>query len=238
MNILMVITSHGELGNTGEKTGFWIEEFAEPYYIFKEANATLVLASPNGGKPPIDPKSELIENQTATTIRFKADTELNVLLNNTHKLGEMRESDFDAIFYPGGHGPMWDLAHDSDSIKLLELFWIARKPVAAVCHGPAVFLNALNSLGQSIVMDRNVTAFSNSEEIAAGLDKIVPFSLEDELVNKGAIYSKLDDWKSNVVVDGLLITGQNPASSALVAHELIKILNHFSQLEVLDTHNV
>jgi putative intracellular protease/amidase len=238
MNILMVITSHSELGNTGEKTGFWIEEFAEPYYIFKEANATLVLASPAGGRPPIDPKSELIENQTATTIRFKADTELNILLNNTHKLADMHESDFDAIFYPGGHGPMWDLTHDSDSIKLLELFWIARKPVAAVCHGPAVFLNAFNSLGQPILMERNVTAFSNSEEIAAGLDKIVPFSLEDELVRKGAIYSKSDNWEPKVVVDGLLITGQNPASSALVAHELIKILNHFSQLKVLDTHNV
>jgi putative intracellular protease/amidase len=238
MNILIVLTSHSELGNTGQKTGFWIEELAAPYYIFKEANSNIVIASPSGGRPPVDPKSDLPENQTAATIRFAADAELNILLNNSHKLADMRESDFDAIFYPGGHGPMWDLVHDADSIKLLEAFWLARKPVGAVCHAPAVFLNAFNSLGQSILKDRNVTGFSNSEEKAAGLEEIVPFSLEDELVKKDAIYSKSADWEPHIVTDGLLITGQNPASSAVVAEEIIKILNHFSQLEVLDTHNV
>lgn len=238
MNILIVLTSHSELGNTGEKTGFWIEEFAAPYYLFKEANVNITIASPKGGKPPIDPKSDSPENQTPATIRFASDAELNILLNNTLKLADMRESDFDGVFYPGGHGPMWDLTHDAVSIKLVESFWIARKPIAAVCHAPSVLLNAYNSLGQPILKDRNVTGFSNAEEKAAGLNEIVPFLLEDELVKKEAIYSRSNDWEPYVVTDGLLITGQNPASSAQAAQELLDILNHFHHLEVLDPHNV
>ncbi|MES2796432.1 MAG: type 1 glutamine amidotransferase domain-containing protein [Bacteroidota bacterium] len=228
MNILMVLTSHSELGNTGLKTGFWIEEFAAPYYVFQDAGALVMIASPKGGLPPIDPKSELPENHTKASLRYNADSKLKTQLNYTHKLATMRATDFDAVFYPGGHGPLWDLTGDTDSIKLIESFWSCRKPVAAVCHAPAALLNAKNILGQPILNECNVTGFSNSEEKAVELNEIVPFLLEDELKKKGGIYSKKEDWEPNVVVDGLLVTGQNPASSEMAALELIKILKSFT----------
>jgi putative intracellular protease/amidase len=227
MNILMVLTSHSELGNSGEKTGFWIEEFAAPYYVFQEAGAMVMLASPKGGQPPIDPKSDTSENQTPTTIKFKNDSALKTLLANTHSLTDMRANDFDGIFYPGGHGPLWDLTGNTESIQLIESFWALRKPVVAVCHAPAALLNAKNVLGQPIIRGRKVTGFSNSEEIAVKLDKIVPFLLEDELKAKGGIYTKKEDWASYIVTDGLLVTGQNPASSEAAALELVRILKGF-----------
>ncbi len=225
----MVLTSHSELGNTGQKTGFWIEEFAAPYYVFQEAGAMIMIASPKGGMPPIDPKSDTPESLTSATIKYKNDRALHTLLANTHKLADMRATDFDGIFYPGGHGPLWDLAGNTDSIKLLESFWALRKPVVAVCHAPAVLLNAKNLLGQPIVSERKVTGFSNSEEKAVELEKIVPFLLEDELKAKGGIYSKKENWESYIVTDGLLVTGQNPASSEAAALELIRILNNFDK---------
>lgn len=236
MNILMVLTSHSELGNTGEKTGFWIEEFAAPYYVFQEAGAMIMIVSPKGGQPPIDPKSDLPESQTPASTRFKNDKALQTLLANTHTLADIRVKDFDAIFYPGGHGPLWDLTEDIHSIKLIESFWALRKPVVAVCHAPAVLLNAKNVLGQPITRGRKVTGFSNSEEKAVNLDKIVPFLLEDELMAQGGIYSKKDDWQPYIVTDGLLVTGQNPASSSAAAHELIKILKNLenSKIQVIN----
>lgn len=224
MNVLIVLTSHSELGNTGKKTGFWIEEFAAPYYKMKDAGANIVLASPKGGQPPIDPSSDTPENQTPATIRFKADQELQDLLANTQKLSDMSAGDFDAIFYPGGHGPMWDLHSDPDSIRLIESFWKARKPIAAVCHAPAALLNAKDVNGQPLVQNKQVTGFTNSEEEGVKLTQVVPFLLEDELQAKGGIYSRTDDWGSHVVRDGLLITGQNPASSEAVAEELLNVL--------------
>ena len=224
MKILIILTSHAQLGNTGEKTGFWIEEFAAPYYIFQEAGAEITLASPKGGQPPIDPKSDAPENQTQATIRYKKDTALLNLMANTKKLEQINADNFDAVFFPGGHGPLWDLNIDKDSIGLIEDFWDAKKPIAAVCHAPAALLNAKDGKGNFLVSGKKVTGFSNTEERAVKLDKIVPFLLEDELLKKGGIYSKKDDWASHVVTDGLLITGQNPQSSEAVAQELLAVL--------------
>lgn len=224
MKILMVLTSHSELGNTGKKTGFWIEEFAAPYYLFKDAGVTITIASPKGGQPPIDPKSNEPESLTPATIKFNADEALQQLLANTVVLKEMKAEDFDAVFYPGGHGPLWDLTNDEDSIKLIEDFWNSKKPVASVCHAPSVLLNAKDADGEPLVKNKKVTGFTNGEEEAVKLTDIVPFLLEDELKNKGGDYSKKGDWATYVVVDGMLITGQNPQSSEAVAEELLKIL--------------
>ncbi len=224
MKILIVLTSHGELGNTGEKTGFWIEEFAAPYYVFYDAGAEIVLASPRGGQPPIDPKSDAPENQTEATKRFKGDDALQALLADTRKLSEVSASDFDAVFFPGGHGPLWDLSSDPDSLRLIGDFWKNGKPVAAVCHAPAVLLNATDETGAPLVRGRKVTGFANSEEAAVQLTDVVPFLLEDELRNRGGQYSKTEDWGVHVVRDGLLITGQNPASSEEAAEQLLALL--------------
>ncbi len=222
----MVLTSHSELGNTGHKTGFWIEEFAAPYYAFQEAGASITLASPKGGQPPIDPKSDEPGSQTPATIRFKADKDLQELLAKTHPLSTVSAADYDAVFYPGGHGPLWDLTSDADSIKLIEAFWSSKKPVAAVCHAPSVLLNVKDESGEALVKGKKVTGFTNTEEAAVQLTDIVPFLLEDELKSKGGIYSKKEDWASYVVTDGLLITGQNPASSEAAALELVKLLKN------------
>lgn len=224
MKILIVLTSHSELGNTGNKTGFWIEEFATPYYALKEAGADITIASPKGGQPPIDPKSDEPSSQTPATIRFKADTALLEIMAHTQKLSDISADDFDAVFYPGGHGPLWDLTSDAASIKLIEAFWKSKKPVAAVCHAPSVLLNVKEENGDFLIKGKRVTGFTNSEEAAVQLTDIVPFLLEDELKKKGGLYSKKDDWASYVVKDGLLITGQNPASSEAVAHELLQLL--------------
>ena len=224
MKIVIVLTSHSKLGNTDGKTGFWIEEFATPYYIFKDAGVKITLASPNGGQPPIDPKSDTTENQTESTIRYKNDEKLLKLMTNTTQLQDISAKDFDAIFYPGGHGPLWDLTTDKNSIKLIEDFWDAKKPVATVCHAPSVLLNVKDEDGNFLIKGKKVTAFSNTEEVAVKLDKIVPFMLEDEIKKKGGIYSKKEDWTSYVIKDGLLITGQNPQSSAEVAKELLAVL--------------
>lgn len=220
----MVLTSHSELGNTGKKTGFWIEEFAAPYYIFLDAGASITIATPKGGQPPIDPSSDTPENQTPAVIRFKADKNLQKILSETHLLSTISSDDYDAIFYPGGHGPLWDLTNDSASIKLIEDFWRSKKPVSAVCHAPSVLLNVKDDSNTYLVKGKNITSFTNSEEAAVGLTDVVPFLLENELKNKGGIYTKKEDWASYVVKDGMLITGQNPASSEAVANELINIL--------------
>ncbi|NEU10140.1 type 1 glutamine amidotransferase domain-containing protein [Flavihumibacter sp. R14] len=225
MKILIVLTSHSELGNTGHKTGFWIEEFAAPYYVLSDAGAQISIASPKGGQPPIDPKSAEPENQTEATKRFNADPDLQKRLANTEKLSAVSPEDFDAVFYPGGHGPLWDLTNDPDSIRLIETLWNAGKPVAAVCHAPAVLLNVRDSNGDALVKGKQVTGFTNSEEEAVQLTKVVPFLLEDELKTRGGIFSKKEDWASYSVKDGQLITGQNPASSEAVAKELLKILS-------------
>jgi putative intracellular protease/amidase len=224
MNVLIVLTSHDRLGTTGEKTGFWLEEFAAPYYRLKDAGAELTLASPAGGQPPLDPKSSAPDFQTDDTRRFDSDPEAQAALANTARLADLRAEDFDAVFFPGGHGPLWDL-HDSDeSIALIEGFVAADKPVAAVCHAPAVLLKARGKDGEPLVRGRQVTGFSNSEEAAVGLADVVPYLLEDELVARGGRYRKADDWAPLAVVDGLLITGQNPASSAPVADALLEAL--------------
>ena len=220
----MVLTSHSELGDTGKKTGFWIEEFAAPYYLFADAGAEITIASPKGGQPPVDPKSDEPESQTSATIRFKADVSLQKKLSQTKKLIEVSQDGFDGIFYPGGHGPLWDLTNDNDSIKLIEAFWKNKKPVAAVCHAPAVLLNVKDENDDALVKNKKVTGFTNSEEEAVQLTDIVPFLLEDELRNKGGMYSKKDDWVSYVVTDGLLITGQNPGSSKAAAEEFLALL--------------
>jgi len=224
MKVLMVLTSHSELGNTGKKTGFWVEEFAAPYYTLKDAGAEITLASPKGGQPPIDPKSAEPGAQTEATKRFDKDAELQKLLANSKKLGEVKAADFDAVFFPGGHGPLWDLTKDPDSIKLIQEFWAAKKPVAAVCHAPSVLLNVKDENGEPLVKGKKVTGFTNTEEEAVQLTKVVPFLLEDELKNKGGQYSKKEDWASYIVKDGLLITGQNPASSEAAAKELLALL--------------
>lgn len=222
--ILMVLTSHAELGNTGEKTGFWVEEFAAPYYAFIDAGADVTLASPAGGQPPVDPKSELDDFQTQATKRFDADQVAQKQLSSTISLDGVNADDFDAVFYPGGHGPLWDLTDNSHSIALIESFLNNEKPIAAVCHASAVLLNAKNGQGEPIVKGKAVTGFSNSEEDAVQLTDIVPFLLEDELKNKGGEYQKVSDWHSFVVQDGLIITGQNPASSESAAEKLLLLL--------------
>jgi len=221
MNILMVLTSHDQLGDTGKKTGFWLEEFAAPYYVFRDAGATITLASPKGGQPPLDPKSDAPDAQTPATERFKADLEANAQLAATHPLSDIDIADYDAVFYPGGHGPMWDLANDSNSIALIQNALAANKPVAAVCHAPAALKNVKNADGTPLVQGKSVTGFSNSEEDAVGLSDIVPFMLEDTLKEQGGAYSRGDDWAVHVVEDGLLITGQNPASSEEAAERLL-----------------
>lgn len=224
MKILMVLTSHDQLGDTGKKTGFWLEEFAAPYYAFKDAGAVITLASPQGGQPPLDPVSDEPDAQTEDTDRFKQDAEAQAALASTKRLSEVKEADFDAVFYPGGHGPLWDLAEDRHSIALIEAFSQAGKPVGVVCHAPGVLRHVRGADGDSLVKGRKVTGFSNTEEDAVQLTNIVPFLVEDELKQKGGLYEKGADWQPYVVTDGLLVTGQNPASSAPVATELLKLL--------------
>ena len=224
MKILMVLTSHDRLGNTGKKTGFWLEELAAPYYVFKDAGAETTLASPKGGQPPLDPKSSDTAFQTDATRRFEKDSEAKAALANTRRLSEVSPKDFDAVFYPGGHGPLWDLAEDPTSIKLIEGTLAAGKPVAAVCHAPAVLRHVKSSDGKPLVQGKSVTGFANSEEDAVGLTNVVPFLVEDMLKKNGGTYSRGADWNSHVVTDGLLITGQNPASSTEAARALLKQL--------------
>ena len=231
MKILIVLTSHSKLGNTHGKTGFWIEEFATPYYLFKGAGANITLASPKGGQPPIDSRSDAPENQTESTIRYKNDSQILSLMANTKVLSEVRSDDFDAIFYLGGHGPLWDLTNDIYSIKLIEDFWEENKPVATVCHSPSVLLKAKDIDGNLIISGKNVTGFSNEEEDEVKLVDAVPFLLENALMSKGGFYSKKKPWESYVIKDGLLITGQNPQSSEAVAEELILLLQDISVLE-------
>ena len=225
MKVLIVLTSHNELGNTGVKTGFWLEEFASPYYRLKDAGLQVTLSSPNGGHPPLDPKSHEPDFQTDATRRFDNDQEAQKELAHTVKLAKMKAEDFDAVFYPGGHGPLWDLHNDSDSIALIEEFIIAGKPVATVCHAPAVLLKAKDQNGEPLVKGKQVTGFSNSEEAAVELTDVVPYLLEDQLVAMGGAYQKVEDWNPLAVADGLIITGQNPASSDAVAEALIKTIN-------------
>lgn len=224
MKILMVLTSHDQLGNTGRKTGFWLEEFAAPYFVFKDAGVHLTLASPKGGQPPIDPKSELPENQTPTMTRFQQDEEAKKALSQTTKLADVKAEDFDTVFYPGGHGPMWDLAESSVSISLIESFYNSGKPIALVCHAPGV-LHRVTYKEASIVKGKRVTGFANSEEEEVGLTNVVPFLVEDELKRLGGLYEKAPNWQSFVIVDGRLITGQNPASSTAAAQALLKMLS-------------
>lgn len=222
--VLFVLTSHDELGNTGEKTGFWIEEFAAPYYELADKGVIIDIASPLGGQPPIDPKSADPSAATEDTKRFDEDIELQAKLSKTHKLADVKESDYDAVFYPGGHGPLWDLAEDKNSIALIEAFYNSKKPVAFVCHSPAALKNVKVN-GEYLVKGKKLTGFSNTEEEAVQLTKVVPFLLEDALQTNGATYSKIADWQPYAVEDGLLITGQNPASSKLVAEKLLNQLN-------------
>ncbi|RBH58948.1 MULTISPECIES: type 1 glutamine amidotransferase domain-containing protein [Pseudomonas] len=225
MKILMVLTSHDTLGNTGRKTGFWLEELAAPYYAFLAANADIVLASPKGGQPPLDPKSNEPSFQTDLTRRFENDAVATALLANTVRLDSVSQGDFDAVFYPGGHGPLWDLAEDPKSIHLIEAFLAAGKPAALVCHAPGVLRHVKKPDGTPLVAGKKVTGFTNTEEEAVGLTDVVPFLVEDILVANGGLYSKGDDWSSHVVSDGLLITGQNPGSSTETAQVLIAKLN-------------
>jgi putative intracellular protease/amidase len=224
MKILVVLTSHGQLGNTGKETGFWLEEFAAPYYLLKDAGAAVTLASPDGGQPPIDPKSDLPENRTAATRRFRADPAAQAELSNTKKLDSISAADFDAVFYPGGHGPMWDMPNNAISIALIEDFVKAGKPVAAVCHAPAALINVRGKDGDYLIKGKHVTGFTDTEEEAVGLTSVVPFLLEDGLRERGAVFSKGPDWSSHIEVDGKLITGQNPASSEAGAKALLKLL--------------
>ncbi|UXH38013.1 type 1 glutamine amidotransferase domain-containing protein [Pseudomonas promysalinigenes] len=223
--ILMVLTSHDQLGDTGKKTGFWLEEFAAPYYVFVDAGADVTLASPKGGQPPLDPKSDEPDAQTDATRRFATDTDGQMALADTVPLSEVDPYHFDAVFYPGGHGPLWDLAQDTDSKTLLEAFYAANKPIAAVCHAPGVLKHIKAPDGQPVVKDKQVTGFANSEEAAVGLTDVVPFLVEDMLKANGGHYSKGADWASHVVEDGHLITGQNPASSQAAAEALLTRLD-------------
>ena len=225
MKVLIVLTSHDQLGDTGKKTGFWLEEFASPYYHLKDAGVQVTLSSPLGGQPPLDPKSYEPDAQTEYTRRFDQDQAAQKELANTAKLAEMKVEDFDAVFYPGGHGPLWDLHKDSCSIALIEGFVAAGKPVATVCHAPAVLLKAKDQNGNPLVKGKKVTGFTNSEEAAVKLTDIVPYLLEDQLIAMGGAYQKVEDWNSLAVVDGLLITGQNPTSSTAVAEALIKAIS-------------
>ncbi len=224
MNILMVLTSHDRLGHTGDKTGFWLEEFAAPFYLLKDAGATLTLASPPGGQPPLDPKSDAPDFQTDATRRFEQDAGAQAQLATTVPLKAINPADYDAIFYPGGHGPLWDLAEDAQSIALIEAMNRAGKPVAAVCHAPAVLRHTKGADGRPLVSGKKVTGFSNSEEAAVGLTDVVPFLVEDMLGANGGLYSKSEDWHSHVETDGLLITGQNPGSSEATAQALLAAL--------------
>ncbi len=222
MKILMVLTSHDRLGNTGKKTGFWLEEFAAPYYRFKDAGASITLASPLGGQPPLDPKSDTPDSQTKDTQRFKTDPAAQTAIASTLKLSEVAAGDFDAVFYPGGHGPLWDLAEDAASIALIEATLAAGKPVALVCHAPGVLRHVKTLDGSPIVQGKAVTGFTNTEEQAAGLTEVVPFLVEDMLKQNGGHYAKVADWQPYVLIDGLLITGQNPASSESAAKKLLE----------------
>jgi putative intracellular protease/amidase len=223
MKILMVLTSHDKLGNTGRKTGFWLEEFAAPYFVFRDAGVDLTLASPKGGQPPIDPKSDEPQNQTSAMARFKRDREAQNALAHSFKLADMKADNFDTIFYVGGHGPMWDLADNPDSIALIESFYNSGKPVAAVCHSPAVFHRVMYN-GAPLVKGKRVTGFTNGEEEAVHLTKVVPFLVEDELKRIGGLYEKAADWESHAVVDSRVVTGQNPASSTAAAQALLNLL--------------
>ena len=222
MKILMVITSHDRLGDTGRKTGFWLEEFAAPYFVFRDAGVELTLASPNGGQPPIDPKSDLPENQTAAMARFKQDERAQRELSQTVKLTDVRAEDYDTVFYPGGHGPMWDLAEDPASIALIESFYDSGKPVALVCHAPGALHRVMHE-GEPLVKGKRITGFANTEEEEVQLTNVVPFLVEDELKRLGGRFEKAANWESFVVVDGRLITGQNPASSGPAAETLLKV---------------
>ncbi|AMR67943.1 type 1 glutamine amidotransferase domain-containing protein [Aquipseudomonas alcaligenes] len=224
MKILLVLTSHDQLGNTGHKTGFWLEEFASPYYVFKDAGAQITLASPKGGQPPIDPKSDAPDAQTAATRRFAEDAEAQQLLATSLPLAQVRAEDFDALFYPGGHGPLWDLAEDASSIALIERFIALGKPVGAVCHAPGVLRHVKAADGTPLVRGKRVTGFSNSEEDAVALTDVVPFLVEDMLKDHGGVYGRAADWHSHVEVDGLLVTGQNPASSDASAEALLTLV--------------
>ena len=224
MNILMVLTSHDRLGNTGKKTGFWLEEFAAPYYVLKDAGARVTLTSPLGGQPPLDPKSDEADAQTDATRRFKHDKSAQAELASTKRLADVSADGFDAVFYPGGHGPLWDLASDKSSVALIEAMQAAGKPVAAVCHAPAVLRDVKAPDGSPLVKGKRVTGFTNTEEEAVGLTAVVPFLVEDMLKSKGGNYSKGGDWQSYVLTDGMLITGQNPASSGAAAKALIALL--------------
>lgn len=224
MDILMVMTSHDQLGNTGRKTGLWLEEFAAPYFVFRDAGANITLASPKGGQPPIDPKSDLPENQTPAMTRFKKDDAAKKAFSHTAKLADMRAEDFDTVFYPGGHGPMWDLAESPTSIALIESFYNSGKYIAFVCHAPGV-LHRVKFEGKPLVKGKRVTGFTNSEEEEVHLTKVVPFLVEDELKRLGGHFEKAPNWQSFVVVDGHLITGQNPTSSTAAAQTLLKSLS-------------
>jgi len=223
-HILMVLTSHDQLGDTGKKTGFWLEEFAAPYYVFKDAGAQITLASPRGGQPPLDPKSDAPDAQTDTTRRFKADAEAQKQLASTVPLSSVKAADFDAVFYPGGHGPLWDLAEDAQSIALIEQTFAAGKPLALVCHAPGVLRHAKAPGGEPLVKGRKVTGFTNTEEEGVQLTKVVPFLVEDTLKAKGGAYAKGADWAPFVLTDGHLVTGQNPASSEPAAKALLQLL--------------
>ena len=230
MKILFVLTSHSELGDTGKKTGFWIEEFATPYYVMVDAGAEITIASPAGGQPPVDPMSEAPDAQTPATHRFYKDFEAIDKVAYSLKLSDVEAENYDAVFYPGGHGPLWDLANDKKSIKLIEDFYNTQKPIAFVCHSPAALIHAKAENGEPLVKGKKLTGFSDTEEEAVGLTKVVPFLLEDELKNLGAHYSKKEDWTSHTQHDGLLITGQNPASSEAVAQLLLKVLTGEKEL--------
>jgi putative intracellular protease/amidase len=224
MKVLMVITSHDQLGDTGRKTGFWLEELAAPYYVFKDAGVEVTLASPKGGRPPLDPKSNEPENRTELTLRFEQDEDAQAELDRTVRLDSVRQEDFDTVFYPGGHGPMWDLAEDTNSIKLIESFIAAGKTIGVVCHSTGALRHVKTPDGKLLVENKEVTGFTNGEEEGVGLTKIVPFLVEDEMLKLGAIFSKKVNWAPYVVSDGLLITGQNPHSSGPAAHTLMAAL--------------
>ncbi|MFU8862897.1 MAG: type 1 glutamine amidotransferase domain-containing protein [Rhodobacterales bacterium] len=224
MKILMVLTSHDQLGDTGKKTGFWLEEFAAPYYVFKDAGAVITLASPKGGQPPLDPGSDTDDAQTEATERFKSDAAANKALARTEVLSSINAEGFDAVFFPGGHGPLWDLAEDRDSTRLIEAFAHSDRPVGAVCHAPAVFKHPKGADGNPLVTGKTVTGFTNTEEDGVGLTDVVPFLVEDMLKANGSKYEKGADWASFVVVDGKLVTGQNPASSEEAARKLLALL--------------
>jgi len=229
MKILMVITSHDQLGNTGRKTGFWLEELAAPYFVFKDAGAEITLASPKGGRPPLDPKSNEPEFRTDLTRRFEKDAAAEAQLDKTVRLESVKQENFDALFYPGGHGPMWDLAEDKNSIKLTESFLTAGKPIALVCHAPGALRHVKTPDGKPLVQGKEVTGFTNGEEEAVGLTKVVPFLVEDEMLKLGAVFTKKSNWAAHVISDGLLTTGQNPASSGPGAKVLMQKLSQMKK---------